>query len=129
MPESSEGPFTNASRGDSEQAIRDTLARLEAKIDRLAGQLADAEAEAETILRRAAAPAVPVSPRRRTSSPRRRGDTFLLVVKAAVIAAVSLGVIFAMLAPRHWRDQRYSPRCSVACARPAAHHSRSANRG
>jgi hypothetical protein len=77
----------------------------------LTAQLAE-EAEA---IGRAASPDRP----RRSANPRRRGrrgDTFLRVVKAAVIAAVSLGVIFAMLAPRHLKEQRYTPRSTVQVA-------------
>jgi len=116
MPGQVSGPSGVPARGDSEQGIRDTLARLEAKIDRLAEQLADAEAEAEEIMRRAATPGPA-----RHSAPRkgRRGDTFLRVVQTVAIAAACLGLIFAAMAPRHLKEQRFSPRTAVH----VSHHS------
>lgn len=116
VPEQVSGPSGVPTRGDSEQGIKDTLARLEAKIDRLAEQLADAEAEAEAIMRRAEG--APVPSHRRAQGRRRRGDTVLRVVKAAVVAVVSLGIVVAMLAPARVHREQYSPRCSVACSRP-----------
>ena len=117
MPQSVSGPSGVPPRGDSERGIEDALARLEerltAKIDALAEQLADAVAEAEEIRRRAAPPATPSSPRRRPCSHRRRGDTFLYVVRAALVAFLGLGVVLAMMAPRHLRDQQYTRRGTV----------------
>jgi hypothetical protein len=76
---------------------------------------------AELTAQRAEAAQAAVSPDRpRRSVPPRRGrrpgDTFLRVVKAAVFAAVSLGLIYAMLAPRHLQEQRYTPRSTVQVA-------------
>ena len=72
MPEHTEGHVSVPSCVHTEQPFPDaamvaeTLARLEAKIDRLAEQIADAEAEAEEIMRRAVAPGPPSRvPRRR----------------------------------------------------------------
>ena len=108
MPENVNGPSGVPTPGDSEQTIRDTLARLEAKIDRLAEQLADAEAEAEDIMRRAASPGRP-----RHQAKRRRSDTFLTVVKVFAAVAACLTIALAAMQPRHVRDQQFSPRSTV----------------
>jgi len=114
------------SDGDSEQPIRDTLKRLEAKIDRLAEQLAGAEAEAEEIVRRAASP----RPARHTAAKRtRRGDApvdrWLRAVKVALIAILGVGVVVAFMAPRHLQEQRFSPRPAVN----VSHHTPAKTRG
>ena len=130
MPERAEGPFSDPPRGDGQQSFGDALARiemLERAVAELASQLAD-EARAEEIMRRAAAPAPPVSPRRRTRSPGRRGDTFLKVVRVALVAVLGLAAVVALMAPRHLREQRYSPRCAVSCPRLVAHQNRAGDR-
>jgi hypothetical protein len=112
------------SRGDSEQWIRDTLTRLLAQQEVLARSVAElvareasraeAEAQAEAILRRAASPDRP----RRPVPPRRgrRGDTILHVVRAALVAVLAVGVVVALMAPRHLTEQRYTPRSTVQVA-------------
>ena len=129
MPENVTGPVGIPARGDSEQRFSDRsrLARLEAQQETLLRELAELRhqltAQAEAILGRAATGAgARTSPRRRRQPPRRRGDTVLRVVRAAVIAAASLGVVVAMLAPARVHREQYSPRCSVACSRPVASH-------
>src|SRR6185369_16622760 len=114
------GPSGVPSDGDSEQPIRDTLARLEAKIDRLAEQLADAEAEAEEIVRRAASP----RPARHTAAKRTRRrdapvDRWLRAVKVALIAILGLGVVVAFMAPQRMQRQRFTPLPAVQ----VSHHS------
>ena len=121
MPETVSGQSAVPIRGDSAQRLRDTVARQQEEIDQLkqaVAELAAQQAEAE-----------PSSPRRRSRSPRRHGDTFLTVVKVVAAVAVCLTIALAAMAPRHLRQQRYSPSCNVLCSRPVAHHSRSANRG
>jgi hypothetical protein len=117
MPETASGPSGVPARGDPEQWVRDTLARLEAKIDRLAELLADAEAEAEEIMRRAQSP-VPARHRSPSAPRRRRGETALYVVRVALVAFLGLGVVLALMAPRHLREQRYQQRSTVR----VAHH-------
>lgn len=85
MPEHVDGQSSVPISCDTEQWFKDTLARVEDKLDVFAATLAALAAElaevreAEAILRRAAA--APDRPRR-ASSPRRgrRGDTYLRVV-------------------------------------------------
>jgi len=114
------------SHGDSEQWLRDAVARLEAHQEILAKAVAEiaarieqrakAESEAEEILRRAASPDRP----RRGTNPRRRGrrsgDTFLHVVRAALVAVLCMGAVLALMAPRHLQEQRYTPRSTVQVA-------------
>lgn len=134
MPEHVSGPSGVPARRDSERGIKDTLARLEEQlaaltiaVTNLADRFADAEAEAEEILRRAAAtpPAGrPAQPARHTAARRgRRGDTVLRVIKAAAFFLALSGLVLAAMAPRHLWEQRYSPRCSAACARPVSNPS------
>jgi hypothetical protein len=83
---------------------------------------ADAEAEAEAILRRAASPDRP----RRTPNPQRRGrhrgDTFLTVVKVAAALAACLTIALAAMGQRHLKDQRYTPRSVVHVAHVHSDH-------
>ena len=112
MPEQISGRFSDQSRGDSEQRLRDVLERLEL-LERMVAEMA-------TML------AGTVSPRRKPP-PRRRGDTVLRVVRVALVAVLGVAAVVAVMAPRHLRDLRYSPRCAAACAQPVAHHSRARN--
>ena len=118
MPENASGPSGMPTHGDSQQGIKDTLARLEAKIDRLAEQLADAEAEAEEIMRRATAP---TSRPRHATPHRHRGGTFLYVVKAAVVATACLAALVALMSPARAHRERFTPACTVRCSHPVAH--------
>ena len=124
MPEQIRGRFSDAAYGDTLQWIGAALARVEARqevmertLDALTAQLADLD----TVLRRAAAEHEPVSPRRRTSSPSRRGDTFLRVVRAAVIAAVCLTVAAAVMHPARVTREQFLPRCATSCAHALTH--------
>jgi hypothetical protein len=108
-------------RGDSQQTISATLARLEAKIDRLAEQLADAEAEAEEIMRRAVSPA----PARHTAAKRPRRATtaaerWLRAVRVALVAILGVAAVVALMQPHRLQREQYGPRCSVACSRPVS---------
>jgi ferric-dicitrate binding protein FerR (iron transport regulator) len=122
VPEQVSGQSGDPSPGDSEQWFRATLARLEEQqaalakaVAELATQLAEV-AQAEAILRRAS------SPRHRPAPRRRRGGTYLQVVKVALVAVLGLGAVLALMAPQRMQRQQYQPRCTVSCARPAAHH-------
>jgi hypothetical protein len=130
VPEHIRGPFSDPSRGDSEQPILDALARVEARQGRVEAQLeslarsvaelaaretsrTEAEAQAEAILRRAAAPG-PVT--HRVQPRKRRGETFLRVVQVVLVAVLGVYAVLALMAPRHLREQRYTPGTTVQVA-------------
>ena len=128
MPEHVSGRFSDAAYGDTLQWISTALARVEARqelMERTLAALAAQVADLDECLRRAAdreREAAPSSPRRRTRSPGRRGDTILRVVQAAVIALVGLATAaWAVLAPAPVKRDQDAPPCAVACARPVVH--------
>jgi hypothetical protein len=142
VPETVSGHSTVPSHSDSERTSRDRLARIEeqlaaltAAVTDLAERFADAEVEAEEILRRAAAPApaghqaaapapaghqaaAPAPAGHRAPRRGRRSDTILYVVRTALVALLGVGAVLALMAPRHLRDQQYTRRSTVQ----VAHH-------
>ena len=127
MPEQFRGRFSDAAYGDTLQWISTALARVEARqelMERTLAALAAQVADLDECLRRAAdreREAAPSSPRRRTRSPGRRGDTILRVVPAALIAAVCLVVAVAVMHPAGVTREQFLPRCAVSCAHALTH--------